>query len=102
MDEYSELIKHLEDCLSTNTKLPDDADTTQKAASAIWQNGYEAAIEQVKAYAATNGKHFCADCGEEIHDHGKWKADSIREGAIKSYGVPLCFTCAMKRKENNK
>ena len=41
----------------------------------------------------------CADCGGEIKAHGKYTPDQIAQRTGNTYGVPLCWDCAGKRKE---
>lgn len=42
--------------------------------------------------------YICADCGAEITGHGTRPAIEIAEGTRSTYGVTLCWDCAMKRK----
>ncbi len=41
----------------------------------------------------------CADCGGEIHAHGKFTPEQIAKRTATTYGVSLCWECAAKRKE---
>ena len=48
--------------------------------------------------------YTCQDCGQPIlsHNHGGklYSAGDISKGALKKYGVPLCWDCMDKRKAN--
>lgn len=48
--------------------------------------------------------YICQDCGQPIfsHNHGGklYSVGDISKGAVKKYGVPLCWDCMDKRKAN--
>ena len=48
--------------------------------------------------------YTCQDCGQPIlpHNHGGklYSVGDISKGAVKKYGVPLCWGCMDKRKAN--
>ena len=44
---------------------------------------------------------ICADCHKPIEGHGKNSAEAIAERTKTTYGVALCYDCAVKRKAPN-
>ena len=48
--------------------------------------------------------YTCQDCGQPIlpHNHGGklYSIGDISKGAVKKYGIPLCWDCMDKRKAN--
>lgn len=57
-----------------------------------------------KQYRERVDKYTCQDCGKPIEPrefNGKlFTVEQIGEGAMKRYGVPLCWDCMNKRKAN--
>lgn len=56
-------------------------------------------VRPAKAQAKPTQKYTCSDCGGEIQAVGTMAAETIAKGTEKTYKVPLCWSCASKRKE---
>lgn len=54
---------------------------------------------RIRGKLPAQGAVACADCGETIRPHGSFTAETMISTTKEKYGAPLCWACAIKRKE---
>ncbi|MGN0648468.1 MAG: hypothetical protein ACI4J3_07555 [Oscillospiraceae bacterium] len=65
-------------------------------------NDLKAVDEALRSYYGLVPAVICADCGGEVLPAGGKSTGEIAEGTSKTYGKPLCWSCACKRMKQRK